>query len=499
MATIGPRSKFQHGYLNSDADIIVAGGAAGSSKSYIGLMRHLRFVEDPRYRGYCIRKNSTAIMKEGGLFDEAVDLFRQYEPKIDIKLKDQKIVFPSRASITFTHYENDKAADTFQGLQLSNVFYDEATHAAERHIWWLISRLRSKSKNNKSIWLTCNPDPDSFLRAWVEPWIYPEGHPKAGLAVPELNGTAKYILRIGGELKWADTYDELFSQYKKKHLPDDHKEQVKPKKIEVHLGTIYDNPTLIRTNPDYLSNLEALPEVERQRLLLGNWNVREQGASHFQREWVEEITHIDPEDIVASVRTHDFAMTMKSDVNPSPDYTVSTLMHKLRNGEYVIASVTRHRVRTGDWLDFVLGCSEGDSSRTEYYLPLDPGPMAKRSVELLVRDFAEAGLPAKTISTNKSKLDRFRPFSAFAQSGGIKILKNCCTDLENKIYNDNNFFYKELESFTGERKKGESGHDDMVDTISDAFYVLAAKKRLGNFSQAFSSLSSSLTSKPGVV
>lgn len=86
-----------------------------SSKSYIGLMRHLRFVEDPNYKAYCIRKNSSAIMSSGGLFDEAVELYRKYDPKIKVKLRDQKVIFSSGAEITFSHYENDQAANKYQG------------------------------------------------------------------------------------------------------------------------------------------------------------------------------------------------------------------------------------------------------------------------------------------------------------------------------------------------------------------------------------------------
>jgi len=112
---IGPASPFQEKYLNADEQMLFVGGAAGSSKSYIGLMRHLRFVEDPNYKAYCIRKNSSAIMSSGGLFDEAVELYRKYDPKIKIKLRDQKVIFSSGAEITFSHYENDQAANKYQG------------------------------------------------------------------------------------------------------------------------------------------------------------------------------------------------------------------------------------------------------------------------------------------------------------------------------------------------------------------------------------------------
>ena len=87
-------------------------------------MRHLRWAEDPLYRGFCIRKNSTAIMKSGGLFQQAVELYKKVYPDLKVKIKDQKVVFPSGAEVSFSHYENDKAADLYQGLQLSNVFYD---------------------------------------------------------------------------------------------------------------------------------------------------------------------------------------------------------------------------------------------------------------------------------------------------------------------------------------------------------------------------------------
>lgn len=112
---IGPASEFQEKYLNSDAQILLVGGAAGSSKSYVGLMRHLRFINDPNYRAYCIRKNSNAIMASGGLFWEAVKLYRQVDPKLQVKLKDQKVVFSSGAEISFSHYENDAAAKKYQG------------------------------------------------------------------------------------------------------------------------------------------------------------------------------------------------------------------------------------------------------------------------------------------------------------------------------------------------------------------------------------------------
>ena len=108
-------------------------------------------------------------------------------------MKEQKLVFSSGASVSFSHYENDKAGQMYQGLELSNVFYDEAAHASESHIWWLISRLRTKANLNPSIWLSCNPDPDSFLFDYVKWWLYDETSDKHGLPDPEKNGKVSKI------------------------------------------------------------------------------------------------------------------------------------------------------------------------------------------------------------------------------------------------------------------------------------------------------------------
>ena len=472
---IRPRSLFQERYLNCDSNIIIAGGAMGSSKSFIGLLRHLRWVDDPYYRGFCFRRNSTTLMKEGGLFQEAVDLYRHYEPNIQVRLKDQKIVFPSGATVSFTSYENDQASEKIRGLQFTTAMYDEGTDSAEAHAWMIISRLRSKSKAPHSLWITCNPSPDHYLREWVDWWLFPEGHEKFGLPDPEKNGVERWLLRLNGQVFWGDTKEELIDRFGKPELPHDHKQQVKPLSVTVLLGTIYDNPTLIETNPHYLASLEALPDVEKRRNLYGDWEARAEGSTYFERGWVEEINHVDESQVMATIRAYDFAGTLRSDVSPNPDYTASVRMRKMKDGTYVIDDVRRARIRHGDWEKFVVSCWEDDPPNTEQVIPQDPGVAAAKATQLFCRRLAELGIITKKEKTNKSKLDRFRPFSSFALNGGVKILKGCVDDLENGVMSDNNTLYRELEAFTGERSRKEWGHDDMVDATSSAFTALASK------------------------
>ena len=487
---VRPQSKFQEQYLKSNAKILVVGGAAGSSKSYVGLMRHLRWAHDPNYNGYCIRKNSTTLMKAGGLFQEAIALYQKVYPDLKIKWKDQRLVFPAGGSVTFSHYENDAAGQQYQGLQLSNVFYDEATHASEEHIWWLVSRLRTNAKLNPSIWLSCNPDPDSFLFDWVKWWLYPEGHPKHGIADPEKNGVTRYCLRIGGDMVWSDTPEELIIKHGKKELPMDHKDQVKPIAFQVLLGTLMDNPTLMEMQPEYKANLEALPEVEMRRLLLGDWTARELGSTYFQRSWCGEEAIQEPpaSEILRTVRAYDFAGTLKSSGNPSPDYTACVKMSKLKNGDYFVHDVTRTRILYGDWEKFILKNAEQDGRDCDIIIPLDPGISAKLATSLLTRSLSERGYRVRPMKATKSKLDRFRPFSSLAMNGHVKFLKGCSYDLENNIDGNNSFMYRELEAFNGKPRTGEAGHDDIVDAISDATSILAQRVNVPNMAQVLSSV-----------
>jgi len=486
---VRPRSAFQEKYLKSNAKILVVGGAAGSSKSYVGLMRHLRWANDPNYNGYCIRKNSTTLMKAGGLFQEAIALYQKVYPDLVVRWKDQRIVFPSGASVTFSHYENDAAGQQYQGLQLSNVFYDEATHASEEHIWWLISRLRTAAKLNPGIWLSCNPDPDSFLFDWVKWWLYPEGHPQHGIADPAKNGITRYCLRIGGDLVWGDTPEELIQKYGKPNLPWDHKKQVKPIAFQVLLGTLRDNPTLMEMQPEYESNLLALPEVEMRRLLLGDWTARELGSTYFQRDWcAEPVTEPHRSEILRTVRAYDFAGTLKSSANPSPDYTACVKMSKLKNGDYFIHDVRRTRILYGDWEKFILDNARQDGRDCDIIIPLDPGASAKVATSLLTRSLSEQGYRVRTMKATQAKLDRFRPFSSLAMNGHVQILKGCAYDLENNIEGNNSFMYRELEAFNGKKRTGEAGHDDICDAISDATAVLAQRVHIPNMAQALASV-----------
>ena len=129
----------------------------------------------------------------------------------------------------------------------------------------------------------------------------------------------------------------MIEKYGRPELPEDHEDQVKPISFQGLFGTIDDNPPLKKSNPLYKSNLEALPKLDRERLLYGNWFARAEQATYFNRKNIIEITEVPPHtEFTKIVRSYDFAGTKPHDGNRSPDYFASVKMGKLKSGEYVI-------------------------------------------------------------------------------------------------------------------------------------------------------------------
>jgi len=342
----------------------------------------------------------------------------------------------------------------------------EVTHAEEHHIWWLISRLRSSANCKHQIWMTCNPDNSSWLLKYAEPYLHQEGHPFSGRPDPELNGRVRYLIRQGDDIVWGDTAQELVDKYGSK---------VKPRSFRALFGTIRDNPILRKTNPQYEATLLSLPRVDMERLYAGNWRAVPEGSGYFSREWCEEIVSPPPaSEFIKICRAYDFAGTLPNELNRGRcDFTASVKIGKLRTGDYVILDVVRHHIRFGDWEKFVLEQAFKDGKSVDIILPIDPNPAAMAATQMLVRAIVSKGFFVTTKRASSAKVDRFRPFSSACQNGLVSIVKNCATDIWNKVYNDNSFFYNELEMFEGKREI-----NDMADAAADGFSYIAQQNIL---------------------
>lgn len=479
----GKRSKYAN-EEGEEVDIVFYGGSAGGGKTHAALMHHLKYIHLPYYKGIVIRRTTPMLTKPGAIWDEARILYKEIDPSCKIRLKDMKInlgpvkEFESKAEISFTHFEHVDNTDNFQGSQLSSAVLDELCQFEESQFLLIQSRLRTKANMKPVIRGTMNPDPDSWVRAWIDWYLFPKGHEMFGRPDPSKQGKVRWFIRKDNLMMWGDSREELYDRYGVRGsdgnlLPEDHRNQIKPLSFSFIAASVYDNPYI---EPSYIAFLEGLPRVEREILLYGNWEARPEASGFFKRQWVEPELLEAPgtKEFVRICRAYDLAASLKSETNPNPDYSVGVKMGLLKNGEYVILDVIRWRARAGDVERKILEIAAQDGKRVDVVIPRDPGASGLAAAKTLAKAITGAGFYVRMKPVSGSKIDRFRPFCSAAQNGIVHILKGCCNDLENKVYNDNGFYYSEMEIFDGGRKN----HDDLCDATADAFMYLAESKKI---------------------
>jgi hypothetical protein len=259
---IGPQPGPQTQFLASPADIAIYGGAAGGGKTWALLMEPLRHVANPQFGAVFFRRTTVQVRNEGGLWDESAKLYPLLGAEPREHVLDYR--FPSGAAVSFAHLEYDKTVLNWQGSQIPLICLDELTHFSQKQFWYLLGRNRSTCGVRPYIRATCNPDADSWVADLISWWI----DPATGLPIPERAGVLRWFVRVNETLIWADRREDL-AQYR-----DPSGEPIPPKSLTFVPAKLTDNTALTEANPDYLGNLMALGTVERERLLHGNWKIK---------------------------------------------------------------------------------------------------------------------------------------------------------------------------------------------------------------------------------
>lgn len=447
-----PASPAQEQFLTSDAKFTFYGGAAGAGKSFCLLMAFLKVCHHPRTRGAIFRKTTKMISNAGGLFDEAVNMYKQVDPKLKVRKQTLEIEFSSGALLKFGYLDGPQDKYNWQGAQLSWIGFDEIQQMTEDNVTYLISRLRSAYVDYPlQMYATGNPDYDSFIRHWVEFAL-----DERGIPIRKENYPTRYFRKAGSKLHWTDTKEELEAIYGSgpktgitsfKYIP----------------GNIYDNPPLIEANPEYLSQLLTLDRVERERLLEGSWYARQEASGMFKRDWCSLVEHSDIE-AKKRVRSWDIAFTEPSDQNKDPDWTRGVLMSKNEKTQmYTVEDVASIRGKPAKVEELIFSVAEHDGPGVLITIPQDPNAAAAAYARDLQARLAEKGFTVRLVKPVKSKLTRFAPFSSVAQAKRVNVVNNP---------DWNKDYFDELEVFSGNRKD----KDDQVDATSDAFLTLNREK-----------------------
>ena len=218
-------------FLRAGAKYVGFGGARGGGKSWaVRVKAALLCLKYPGIKVMIIRKTYPELTENH--INPMCQMLRCYHPDKRERIasyNDSKknIVFPNGSRILFRYCDNARDAERFQGTEVDVLFIDEATHQSEEKMKKLTACVRGVNDFPKRIYMTCNPGG--------------EGH-----------GWVKRLFIDRRFEEGEDPEDYVFIQ-----------------------SLVTDNQALLKSQPDYLKQLEGLPPKLRDAWLHGRWDIYE--------------------------------------------------------------------------------------------------------------------------------------------------------------------------------------------------------------------------------
>lgn len=465
---IRPQEGPQEMFAASNADIAIFGGAAGGGKSWVLLLDPVRFVDRKGFGGVIFRRTYGEITNEGGLWDTSDKIYGHTEARPVQSSFEWR--WPNGVTIAFSHMQHEKHKKAWQGAALPFIGFDELTHFTRGQFFYMMSRNRLTHDCGVDPYIraTCNPDPDSWVAEFISWWIDQE----TGFPIPERAGKLRWFIRDGDLIVWADDPKKLENKLL----------GIKPKSVTFVPSKLSDNKILMKQDPAYLSNLYALPLVERMRLLEGNWKVRAVQGTFFRRPWFGKTIEM-PELLelmrlavrnkvyVKILRYWDRAATEASSASPDPDWTAGVKGVRIGTSYFVI-DVKHFRGRPEAVLRVIKDTAKSDGVECEQVFEEDPGSAGKAEIAMFYRELS--GHHVSAVRVTKKKVVRARPASSQVEAGNVRLVR--------APWNEG--FLTELEGFadwdTVETPPPVLPHDDQVDAFSGMFTALANTTRVGS-------------------
>lgn len=218
---LGKPQPKQKEFMLATKKYVAYGGARGGGKSWAVREKAKRLaIKWPGIKILIIRKTYNDL-RENHINPLIKDLPNKYIPYREI---DKSFVFPNGSRIKCSYFANDNDALQYQGQEFDVIFLEEATQFSMTVFDTLKACLRGANPFPKRMYLTCNPDGIGFM--WVK----------------RLFVTRDYLPNENPD-------DYMFIQ-----------------------ALVDDNMALVEQNPDYLAQLESLPEDMRMRWRFGSWD-----------------------------------------------------------------------------------------------------------------------------------------------------------------------------------------------------------------------------------
>lgn len=272
------------------------------------LMEPLYDIRNKHFNGIIFRKNKDDFEN---IINESKRWFSglgRYNKSKD----DMTWYFKTDAKLGLTIYDMPMADfDTkYRGQQFAYIGIDELPQMPFEMFKFLMTANRNTVGVHSRILGTCNPDPMSWLRKFIDWWIgkeetiYSDGktHPEwKGFAIPERNGVVRYCYMPDDSVNniiWGDTPEEVYEQCK--DLIDDAwdpdweqygytKTSFFVKSVTFIKASLKDNKALLKNDPGYIASLLNQPPEVRAREFDGNWDFIKMGDDMIQAHHLDKI------------------------------------------------------------------------------------------------------------------------------------------------------------------------------------------------------------------
>ena len=214
------------------------GGAAGGGKSDALVIEALRQVHIPHYKALILRKTYPQLAE---LIDKTLNYYPRVYPKAKYNGSTHTWTFPSGAKIVFGAMQYTKDRTKYQGQAYDFVAFDELTHFTYDEYSYLFSRNRPNGPGTR-VYIRATANPGGVGHGWVKERFITAGEP---------------MTPITEEIMWKE--------------PDGTEVRREQKRIFVP-SSVFDNPALLKNDPNYVQRLASMPEAERKALLYGDWD-----------------------------------------------------------------------------------------------------------------------------------------------------------------------------------------------------------------------------------
>ena len=214
-------------FLKANKRYIAFGGSRGGGKSYAARMKAVLLALNYAGIQIIILRRTLKELRE----NHVLPLIIQLDGIAKYNAEAKEFIFPNGSRILLGYCSAESDVLQYQGQAYDVIFLEEATHFTEFQKDTLTESNRlsgmMKDKFTPRMYFTCNPG--GVGHSWVK---------------------------------------RLF-------IDKDYRNKENPANYEFIPSTVYDNEFLMTNNPEYIENLENLPEMRKRAMLYGDWDAFE--------------------------------------------------------------------------------------------------------------------------------------------------------------------------------------------------------------------------------